>query len=194
MSDFFEPPPRVEEEPEPSHEWGGPPPAAVPATVPVERVVARNDAAAVYLASLSAYPTGFTFDMFVFVAEEGGELDPFDFEYEMLAQRTGEIPAGKLRLGFLFADDSKATNTGAHFDWHDESGKPPDAPIMRSRRGRSDGRLWHNSFWVWPLPPPGKLEFLCEWPAAGIPLTRSELDAGAVAEASTRALRLFPDN
>ena len=29
---------------------------------------------------------------------------------------------------------------------------------------------------MWPLPPIGPLFFVCEWPAAGIPLTRVEVD------------------
>jgi hypothetical protein len=187
MSDFFEPPPRIEEEAETAPEWDGPPTAAVPATIPIERIVARSNRAAVYLASVSAYTTGFEFDVFVVRSGSGGELEPFDFEHRMLAQRTGEIPPGQLRVGFLFADGSKATNTGKYFGWYDESGDPPDAPLMRERGGHGDGRVWHNSFWVWPLPPPGKLEFLCEWPEAEIPLTRVELDATAIVNAASRS-------
>ena len=110
MSDFFEPPPRVEEEPEPVLEWGGPPESVMPVTVPIERVVARNPEAAIYLASVSAYPAGFKFDVVVVIADDESELDPFDWELQTLTQRTGEIPPGQLRLGFLFADGSKATD------------------------------------------------------------------------------------
>jgi hypothetical protein len=185
MNDFFEPPPRVDYEPEPTWDWDRPSGGVVPVTIPIERVIARNEVAAVYLASVSTYPTGFKFDVFVVVADDESELDPFDFEFEMVAQDTGEIPPGQLRLGFLFADGSKATNTGRYFHWYDESGAPPDAPVMNG--GGSGGgsyQNWHGSFWVWPLPPAGKLEFLCEWPAAGIPLTRCELDSGTILEAA----------
>jgi hypothetical protein len=148
---------------------------------------------AIYLASVSAYPTGFRFDVFV-VGTGGGELDPFNFEHRMLAERTGEIPPGQLRLGFLFADGSKATNTGKYFGWYDESGAPPDAPLMRGMGGSGDDRNWQSSFWTWPLPPPGRLEFVCEWPEAGIPLTNSELDSGAIIEAASRSQQVFPDD
>jgi hypothetical protein len=194
MSDFFEPPPRLEEEPEPSYEWAEPPATVVAATVPVERVVARNEVAAVYLASISAYPRGFTFDVFVALASDDGGLAPFHPEYEILGQRTGQIPPEKLRVGFLFADGSKATNTGRYFGWHEQFEEPPDAPVMTSRGGGGgDLRSWHQSFWVWPLPPSGRLEFLCEWPAAGIPLTRAELDADTIIEAVPRCQEMFPD-
>jgi hypothetical protein len=194
MSEFFDSPVRYEEEPEPTYEWEGPPEAVVAATVPVERVVARNDAVAVYLASISALPRGFTFDVFVALATEDSGLAPFHPEYEMLGQRTGEIPAEKLRVGFLFGDGSKATNTGRYFGWYEESGEPPDAPVMSNRGGGGgDMRSWHQSFWVWPLPSPGSFEFLCEWPAAAIPLTRVELDATPVIDAASRCRERFPD-
>lgn len=193
MSEFFDPPARYEER-EPSYEWEGPPEAVVASTVPVERVVARNHAAAVYLGSISAFPRGFTFDVFVALATKDSGLAPFHPEYEMLGQRTGEIPAEKLRVGFLFGDGSKATNTGGYLGGYKESGEPPDAPVMvTGGGGGGDLRSWHQSFWVWPLPSRGSLEFLCEWPAAGIPLTRMELDATAIVEASSHCQEMFPE-
>jgi hypothetical protein len=195
VSDFFESPLRFQDEPEPTYDWEGPPEAVLGATVPVERVVARSEAAAVYLASLSAYPSGFTFDLFVVLAEADGELDPFHFEYEALGRRTGQIPPGKLRVGFVFADDSRVMNTGRYFGWYEEAGNPPDAPVMSSRGGGGDGHgTWHQAFWVWPLPPPGSLEFVCEWPAADISLTRTELDGSALVEAARRCQAVFPEH
>jgi hypothetical protein len=192
MSDFFEPPPRIEEEPETTQDWDGPPTAVLPATLPIERVVASNAKVAIYLAAVSAYRTSFRFDLFVVGADAESELNPFDFEHRMLAERTGEIPPGQLRLGFLFADGSKATNTGRYCGWYDESGAPPDAPLMRDLGGGGDIGEWQHSFWVWPLPPPGKLEFLCEWPKAEIPLTRSELDSAAIINAAALSQQAFP--
>jgi hypothetical protein len=194
VSDFFEPPPRIEDEPETTPDWDGPPTAVLPATIPIERMVVSNAKVAVYLASVSAYPTGFKFDVFVVSADSGNELDPFDFEHQMLAERTGKIPPGQLRLGFLFADGSKATNTDKYFGWYDESGAPPDAPVMRGMGGGGDDGGWQSSFWVWPLPPPGKLEFLCQWPEAEISLTRSELDSSAIIEAASRSRQALPGN
>jgi hypothetical protein len=186
MTDFFEPPPRIDREPEPSHDWEGPPDGAVPVTVPIEKVVAKTAETAIYLASVSAYPTGFEFDVFVVTSDRDSPLDPFGFDYRMLAEHTGEIPAGQLRIGFLFADGSKATNTGKSFDWAEGSEESPDPPYMSGYgEGGGSDHNWHGSFWVWPLPPPGKLEFLCEWPEADIPLTPLELDASLIVTAAT---------
>jgi hypothetical protein len=40
------------------------------------------------------------------------------------------------------------------------------------------GGLHHGYAWrVWPLPPPGRLRFFCEWPASGVPRAYAEIDA-----------------
>jgi hypothetical protein len=183
MSDFFDPPPPFEPEPQ-DPEWAGPPDGVLPTTVPVERIVARTDAAVVYLGALTAYPTGFQFDVFVLTDGSDPELDPFDFGYRETGRRTGEIQPGLLRLGFAFADGTKATNTGAYFNRYDESDRAPDAPVMAGGHGGGNEGSWLGTLWVWPLPPPGPLQFVCEWPAAGIPQTRLDLDAGTLLDAA----------
>jgi hypothetical protein len=40
---------------------------------------------------------------------------------------------------------------------------------------------------------PGPLLLACEWPALGIPLTRSEIEAEAIIEAASRAQVIFSD-
>lgn len=186
MSDFFDPPPPFEPEP-PLPEWDGPPDGVLPTTIPIERIVARTDAVVVYLAALVAYPTGFEFDVFVLSDGSRPELiDPFDFHYRDTSRRTGEIQPELLRLGFAFADGSKVTNTGAHFHWHEDSGRPPDAPVMMGGRGSGGEGTWSTTLWVWPLPPSGTLQFVCEWPAAGIPQTRVDLDAASLLAAANR--------
>ena len=188
MSDFFDPPPPFEPEP-PVPDWDGPPDGVLPVTIPIERIVARTDAAVVYLAALVAYPTGFQADVFVLTDGTDPDLDPFDYGYRDTGRRTGEIPPGQLRLGFAFANGSKATNTGAYFNlhgWDEDSGGPPDAPVMSGGLGGGNEGSWHTTLWVWPLPPPGALQFVCEWPAAGIPQTRVDLGAASLLDAADR--------
>jgi hypothetical protein len=59
-----------------------------------------------------------------------------------------------------------------------------------SRRGGG----WHASQWVWPLPPPGPVAFVCEWPVAGIPESRAEIDAQVILDAASRAQVIFSDD
>ncbi len=40
---------------------------------------------------------------------------------------------------------------------------------------------------------PGPLAFVCQWPAAGIPLTRQQIDAELILDAATRAQAIFAD-
>ena len=169
----------------------GPPRDAVPAVVPVERVVAHTDEVAIYLSCFWVYPTGFSFEVFAVAKDPETELDPFDLDHTYSAARTGEIPPEKLRLGFEFSDGTKVTNTGREFEWDWEDDNRPASPVMSGTRGHGGEGEWSWSFWVWPLPPPGPLTFVCEWPAAAIPLTRSELDTAPITEAAARAQKLF---
>ena len=41
---------------------------------------------------------------------------------------------------------------------------------------------------------PGPLEFVCEWPALGLPETRAGLDAKLTLDAAGRSIRLWPDD
>ena len=59
--------------------------------------------------------------------------------------------------------------------------------------GGGGGGSWRQSQWVWPLPPPGAVTLVCEWPAMDIPLTRRELDAQTILDAAKRAQVIFSD-
>jgi hypothetical protein len=49
-------------------------------------------------------------------------------------------------------------------------------------------------YWVWPLPPPGPLTFVVEWPAHGIAESRAELDTQPILDAAARAIQVFPED
>jgi hypothetical protein len=174
----------------------GPPRAEMPGVVPIERVVAKTDEVAIYLSGFWIYSTGFEVQVRVLTRDEECELEPFSFEHDEYASRECEIHPGKLRIGFEFADGSKVTNTGGDYsdEWVQEPW--PTSPKMCSTKGRGgdpfyNGAITASGLWVWPLPPEGGLVFVCEWPAAEIPLTRVELDAASLLEASRRAQAAF---
>jgi hypothetical protein len=77
------------------------------------------------------------------------------------------LPAEFLRLGVQFADGSVAT----HLD--------------RSPFRRPD---------AWPLPPPGPVGFICQWPAQGIAESRVEIDARLILAAAARAVDLWTED
>jgi len=197
VSDFFKPPPPLEIGDEPLwQEWMGPPQDVVPAVVPMERIVARTDEVVIYLSGFWVFPAGFETQVRVVARDEESEFDPFGFDYAYEAEQNGEIPPGQLRIGFEFADGLKVTNTGADFASEWPPGlEQPTSPKMSDTGGRGgrdrEGGSWGEGFWVWPLPPAGQLVFVCQWPAAEIPLTRFELDAGVILNAVPRGLGVF---
>ena len=120
------------------------------------------------------------------------DLDPLMFRRHRLAhgrREQDEIPAELLRIGVQFSDGSKATNTSGY--GYDQD--PPPGPVMHEHGGGGGGGSWRQTYWIWPLPPPGPLIFVCEWPAAGITLTRADIDAQTILDAADRAQVLFPD-
>ena len=45
---------------------------------------------------------------------------------------------------------------------------PSDGPLLMLRGGGGGGKRYNFTYWVWPLPPEGKLTFLCEWRTRGL--------------------------
>jgi hypothetical protein len=99
----------------------------------------------------------------------------------------GSLPERFLRLAVQFADGGLATNLDG---WTDE----PSPPMLTGHRGGGGGdRRWDTGYWVWPLPPPGPVTFICEWPAYGIAESRSEIDGRLILDAAGRARQIWPD-
>jgi hypothetical protein len=196
MSDFFEPPPAAEAPPSrpPSPPWMQAPSGTLPGVIALELVIAATERVAVCVTRLGAYPSGFELDLVTMSGGEGDELDPLLFGGRRGPRpgRTpdGGIPAEMLRFGVEFADGGKATNT---------AGRPlgldaePSGPVLIGGGGGGGGGNWRQSVWIWPLPPPGPLTFVCEWPAAGVALTRHEIDAQLVLDAASRSQEIFGD-
>jgi hypothetical protein len=157
--------------------------------VPLEYVLAKTEKAAVCLTRIAAYPTGFSFDIATLTDPEHDDLDPLLFD-QPRRRRTGvEIPPELLRFGLQFSDGSKVTNLGGpSFGRHD-----PQGPTMFGRGGGGGGGAWHQSHWIWPLPPPGPMLVVCEWPAADIAQTQTEIDAQLVLDAAARAQVIFSE-
>jgi hypothetical protein len=196
MSDFFEPPPAPPASADECFRrppWVGPPEGTLPGVVALELVLARNETAAVCVTRLAGYPAGFEFELITMMAPRQNELelDPMLFRPHRRRARRGEgLDPELLRIGVQFADGAKATNTGGFHAGQD----PPDAPVMHPGGGGGGGGRWRQEMWVWPLPPPGPVAFVCEWPAAGIPLSRAELDAQVILDAAGRAQVIFPED
>lgn len=191
MDDEFFPPPPAPRGPErqpPSPEWLGPPYGVLPGAVALEVVLAQNEQAAVYLGRCAAYPAGLDFELHVVASASAGDLDP---SLNGIYQRHGGGTNYEqmLRFGIAFADGRKASNVGGLT----RPGEEPKGPVLWGMGGGGGGGRWHQDFWMWPLPPEGPLSFVCEWPAAGIALTRVDVDSQPLRDAAARARALFPN-
>ncbi|MFL6034235.1 MAG: hypothetical protein ACJ74I_04115 [Gaiellaceae bacterium] len=183
MSDFFGPPPPPPPEP-PDHrspEWSGPPENELAVVVPVQIELIRSDRLSLAIRALIVYSTG-SMLMLALRRRKRPPLRAFGSPPFHASQ------PDSLRFGVRFADGSKAT-----------AGRPmrpgdtisPPALILRGTR--NGGRSSETEMWMWPLPPPGLLEFVCEWRAEGIELTRRELDAQLILDAAAQVEELWPD-
>lgn len=194
--DFFEPPPRRAEPPEPKRyrtpEWTGPPDNVAPAVAAVELVFVNTGEMALFVAGALVYPTGFEMTLTVLFRDEPEIEDPIGMRSfrRRRGAGDGEIPPELLRFGLQFSDGRKATNVGGPSPWN--PGERPDGPALTARGGSGGGRRWDQRLWAWPLPPPGELLFACEWPAQDIELTTAALDAEAIVAAGARACELWP--
>ncbi len=173
----------------------GPPHGVLPGVVALDLVLAETSDHVVAITRLSAYPTGLGFDLVVMARTYDG-ADPLLFGRHERGRRkawdaTGALDPDELRYGVLFSDGRKATSVGR---------RPPGPPdergertiTLQARGGGGSDRSWHQEAWIWPLPPPGPLTFVCEWPAVGIAETRVAVDASVVTEAAARARVVWP--
>lgn len=154
--------------------------------VAIERVLARNERAAVYVGRCAAYPAGFEFEVRVLAAAAG--LDPSLNGPYARHSGDGNNYTDMLRFGIEFSDGARATNVR----YPTPADGPPAPPYLRGMGGRGSTTSWSQSFWVWPLPPPGPLTFVCEWPAADISQTQTKIDAQTIIDAGARSIVIFP--
>jgi hypothetical protein len=102
------------------------------------------------------------------------------------------------RFGVLFSDGRRAAARG----FPPRTGTPeggavaPDDPeYVRLWPTFGGGGRFHRrwEFYLWPLPPRGRLTLVADWPAEGIPETYTELDAGDLRAAAARAVVVWRD-
>jgi hypothetical protein len=196
--DFFEPP-APPEPPEPpefeTRPWWHAPRNELGAATGMRLVLARTGDVVVALLDVVAYTTGVDLKLVVAHRVPRGESDPLEPPFGHFMRRTragGELPPELLRFGVQFADGRKATSRGSTPFGLGGEGEP-EGPLLSPGGGGGGDDRWESDFWLWPLPPPGPLAFVAEWPAEGIELTRHEVDAAPILEASRRSEVLWPE-
>jgi hypothetical protein len=201
VTDFFEPPPPPDPEefvrPKPKP-WHGAPPNVLGGFVPERILLVRTERAVFTIQDITAYETGFSFTLKIkaqSLEDEFEEWDPFNARavHRRRSSADPEIDPELFRFGVQFADGSKATNIGwPRWGYGDEDEVPP-GPVLLEGGGGGGGGDYRLGCWVWPLPPPGPVSFVCEWPARGVPFTRVEIAGERVREAAAQAEVLWPE-
>ena len=161
----------------------------IPGIVPIETLLlGRTDQVAVAVTGLSAFSAGIEIFLTVRIRPSSGHPG------EHLPGGPRDLAASQrsFRFGLQFSDGGRAAGSpgGGRTD-HDSE---PGGPVLYPFAGGGGPHSFVSRWWMWPLPPAGPLEFVCEWPAFGIAESRAGIDAQLVLEAARRSVRLWPEN
>ena len=201
---FFPDPPEPFEPHEPDNYpplpvWLSAPLDMIPGVVAVELTLGRSEAAAVFLSGIRAFPSGL--DMILSIRCRSpapvGELSRNFFEHRPEAGATdAEWEAARLKWGFEFADGRRVTNVDPtrQEQFLDPWQPSPaiDSPVLSGVGGGGGDRSWDGTYWLWPLPPPGRLRVACQWLAQGVAETVQDLDGQPFLDAAERSRPIWP--
>jgi hypothetical protein len=168
--------------------WIRPPANVVPVVVPLGLVLARNQDAAIAVPAVQAYPTGLSLELGIRVRQPDGHRRGPQvpvFAYETTSDEF-------VRLGVQFSDGRKATNLRRPRP--PRAGEPPPGPLLTPCGGSGGQGAWDTPYWLWPLPPPGRLLIVAEWPAYHLSETSAEVDADPILAAAALAVTLWPED
>jgi hypothetical protein len=177
------------------------PEVVLPGVAAGEAVLARTDRAVVELGCLWGYPGGFEVEINVRLRRVEPGRQVLDHNLARLYHRArlrgdaapDRAPDDFLRLGVRYADGRVATNVDP---------RPLPSPDVRPAEpimflvmvgGGGPMRRVELRYWICPLPPPGPLTVVCEWPAQAIPETHTQIDAQTVRDAAGRSIELWPE-
>jgi hypothetical protein len=161
------------------------------ATVGLDVILVRRPDLVIWVADALAFPSGLSFGLNVQRRERSDET-----------RRAGAVPTAPLffgpadpdgpRFGLRLADGRKVVvqRLGDMKPFL----RKPDRPILRPRSGSGGGHASRAEMWLWPLPPPGPLTFVCARAAEGVDETSAQIDAAPILAAAANAVEMWPDD
>jgi hypothetical protein len=154
----------------------------LPAIVALDAALARTDDIVIALSGARAYTQGIELFLRLHVRQPGA--------VSATAAFAGLHGGGsdQYLLGVEFADGRTATN----IDDSPSDDNSTTAVLMSCGGGGSPDFSSHT-YYLTPVPPPGRLSIIVAWPAAGIGEHRVELDAEPFRSAAERAQVLWPE-
>lgn len=174
------------------------PEAVLGAVAPVNFVLARTEAVAVAVWGITVFETGFEFTVASISRDRPPRhLQMHRFQFMDAVRSRGEVPDELLRVGLSCNDGSTVTNLRPGIVWGERTpagehtGPAVAVRVLVPGGGGGSDRSWTQKYWCWPLPPPGPLTFVCEWPAFGIGETRHDVDAEPILAAALRCVPIW---
>ncbi|MBT2386626.1 ankyrin repeat domain-containing protein [Streptomyces sp. ISL-11] len=161
--------PADDDEPFPPQQW------FVPARLPHTAEVGTGPDTRILLTGWEVWPASLGIRLNVFKRRAGGDR--------------GGGPGG-LRFSVLLADGLRVSTLDAS-PWHAD--RRTGGPCLRLRDGSSGVFHYGIELHLSQLPPGGPLTLVTEWPAAGVPETRTEFDGTALRAATAQVVEIWPD-
>lgn len=162
----------------------GPPEGSVlPTVLPYVRLLGRSDNARIALVGLRCWPDGVSLDLrllcrtrrFPRPRRDGRPDGDWAFRFGVRYADRRRVAVGE------FSPDRRSVAHGT------------DGLVLRPTIGGGGRFHRHWDFYLWPLPPQGRLTLVADWPAEDIPETYTELDAGEIRAAAARAVVVWRD-
>ena len=157
-----------------------------------ERVVLVHRAdLAIAVTTMVAFPNGVVFQLLIRGADP--RIDEVLYGPRPLRRSQQGVLADEVfRLGVATADGTAASYSA----WYGgDAADPPSAPhLTEYGGGGGGGGEWEHGYWLWPLPPEGAFEFVCEWPALDVSETHVSVDPAPIRAAAARSLTLWEDD
>ena len=174
---FFEslsipPPPPEDDEPK-QPKWVGPPRGVISGESAQRIDLIRTDRVILRVGPFDCYPDGIEFPVRLWV--RGFDDERWGNPLGPPLNPRGPKPSDEdfLRLGVLLADGSTWANT----EWRGfDPDTEPERPVVLPRSGGGGAGSWRETYWMWPLPPEGPVEFYAAWPARGVEETSAIVD------------------
>lgn len=163
----------------------GPPEGWVlPTILPTVRELGRSPNARIALVGLHCWPDGVSLSVRLMVREVRYGKPALD----------GAPTASRwsFRFGAQYADRRRVAISDFPVD-RPSAERGADGLVLRPMLGGGGRFHRHWDFYLWPLPPRGRLTLVADWPAEGIPETYTELDAGEIRAAASRAVVVWRD-
>jgi hypothetical protein len=145
----------------------------------------RTEPSEVAITAVLAYSNGFEFFVTRLLRPDGPGFDHSGPRPPAL-RRNGPGVRQRMTVGLEFADGSQVIGNVPAPPGDDE----PPRRILGFGGGTGSAHRGDECWWTWPLPPGGRMDFICRLDAVE---TRVSMDAQLILDASRRSTQAWPN-